>query len=171
MDFHEYIIKRKTGPKEILLSLLIYLGATVLSVVPLILLLPFGLSSIAVLLFFGCFYLAYRISTGMKKEFEYIFTQDSIRIDTILNSSRRKKIISFNLEEVEIIAAVEDNANNSLLKADYDKIIDATSHSSHATVYFATINAERRTLVKFEPPHNALKELFIYAPSKIKIYE
>ena len=95
MNFHEYIIKRKKGPKEILLSILTYMGAAVLSVVPLIILIPMGLSSIAALLFFGCYYFAYKISGSMKKEYEYIFTQDTICIDVIMNSSRRKRILKF----------------------------------------------------------------------------
>lgn len=169
MEFFEYIIKRKKGPKEILISILIYLIAAVLSVIPLILLLPMGLSSIAVLLSFGCFYFAYKISTGMNKEFEYIFTQDNICIDVIMNKARRKRLISFSIPETDIIASVDDDNHKAELNIKYDKVIDATSRSNHASVYFAVVSAEKRTLVKFEPPYSALKELFKYAPSKIKI--
>ncbi len=169
MNFHEYIIKRKKGPKEILLSILIYLGASVLAVVPLILLLPTGLASVAALLSFGCFFIAHKISSGMNKEYEYIFTQDNICVDVIMNASRRKRLISFSLAETDIIAPVEDDNYKAELNAKYDKVIDATSRSEHVTVYFAVISAERRTLVKFEPPHAVLEELFKYAPSKIKI--
>ncbi len=171
MNFHEYIIKCKKGTKGVLLSVLIYLGATVLSVVPLIILIPMNLASIAALLSFACFYFAHRFSSGLNKEFEYIFTEDTITVDVIKNASRRKRIISFSLEDTDIIAPVDDPQYKHLLEKKYDKVVNVISGSEHATLYFAVICAERRTLLKFEPPYQALKDLFKYAPSKIKIQD
>lgn len=169
MNFYEYIIKRKKSTGEKLISVLIYFVAAILAALVLMLLIK--LSSIAALLAFGFFYFAYKISTGMNKEFEYILTQDNIAIDAIMNSARRKRLISFSVPDVEIIAPVENKDFASYLNKKYDKIIDATSRSKNTTVYFAVVNLEKRTLVKFEPPYTMLSELFKYAPSKIKISE
>lgn len=169
MNFYEYIIKRKKSTGEKLISVLIYFVAAILAALVLMLLIK--LSSIAALLAFGFFYFAYKISTGMNKEFEYILTQDNIAIDVIMNSARRKRLISFSVPDVEIIAPVENKDFASYLNKKYDKIIDATSRSKNTTVYFAVVNLEKRTLVKFEPPYTMLSELFKYAPSKIKISE
>lgn len=167
MTFNEYTIQRKRGAKETLLSILLYLAATLLSAALFIIFMRFA--QITLLVCFGLFYLAHRLSSKMNKEYEYIFTQDNVCIDVILNKARRKRLLSFDLADVEIIASVNDVNYKNELTRDYDRVIDATSGSQNANVYFAAISAETRILLKFEPTHSALKELFKYAPSKIKI--
>ena len=167
MTFNEYTIKKKKGAKDILISISLYLLATLLSIVLLILFMQFA--QITLLVCFGIFYMAHWFSAKLNKEYEYIFTQDNICIDVILNKSRRKRIISFDLDEVEIIAATDNQTYKHELSKQYDKTVDATSGSKLAIVYFAVVNRERRVLIKFEPPYTALKEIYKYAPSKIKI--
>lgn len=167
MFFKEYMIKKKRTAGQTLLSVLLYIAATILAAVSIILLIK--VSSIGALVAFAWFFAAYRISTGMKKEFEYTFANDNITIDVIMNASRRKRIISFSLSEVSVIASADDERYSAQFSKKYDKTIDATSGSKNANVYCALINAEIQTLVKFEPPYNALTELQKLAPSKIII--
>ena len=75
------------------------------------------------------------------------------------------------MKEIEILAPADSAEGASYLKKHYDKVIDATSRSNLATVYFAVINKEKNTLLKFEPTRSVLLDLYKYAPSKIKISE
>lgn len=170
MDFKEYSVIRKKGTKEIILSILLYIFATVPALLSTLFFLNIGLAQFAALGLFGFYYLAYRLSTGMNKEFEYAFVDDQITVDVIKNRRHRKRVLKFTMSETEIIAAVEDPENAHYLKKKYDKVIDVTSRSKLATVYFAVINKEEKyTLLKFEPVRSALVDLYKHAPSKIKI--
>ncbi len=167
MKFNEYIIKRKKGLREILISILLYIAATFLSIFLALTLLPIGLSQIAALLFVGCYYFAYKISSGMNKEFEYIFTGDNLHIDVIMNANRRKRLISCKISEIEIVAPEGHEKLKAHLDDSFDKKITAISKSKFATVYNAVIVGEKRTLIKFEPPHAMIKEMYSHIPSKI----
>lgn len=171
MNFKEYSVVRKKGTKEIIISVLLYVAATVLGSFSMLLLLGLKLSQFAALALFGFYYLAYRLSSGMNKEFEYAFTGDQITVDVIKNRRHRKRMLRFSLPETDIIAPLDDKENAYYLKKNYDKVIDATSRSNHATVYFAAINQEKNYLLKFEPTRAALLDLYKLAPSKIKINE
>lgn len=169
MDFNEYMIKRNKGAKEILLTALLYIAAAILALASLIFLSSFG--GIGLLLACGFFYGAYKLSSRMNKEFEYICTEDNIDIDVIMNTSSRKRLISFSIKEVELIASVRDGNYNSRLNEHFSKVIDATTARRDANVYFAIVDKKERTLVKFEPPYSILSNLRKYAPSKVHIEE
>ncbi len=166
MTFNEHIIQRKRDSKEIVISVILYLAATVLAALSIMFLIM--LPQIAVLIAALFYYLAYRISSNMKKEFEYIFTQDSVTIDVIMNASRRKRLLTFNAAELEILAPIE--GLSTIRNTNFEKTIDATSKSKIAAVYYAVVSKEdKRILVKFEPPYSFLKEFYKYAPSKITL--
>ena len=171
MNFKEYSVIRKKGKKEILLSVILYIVATVVGLFSMLFLLGIRLSQIAALALFGFYYLAYRLSSGMNKEFEYAFVDDQVTVDVIKNRKHRKRVLKFSMAETEIIASVNDAESASWLRKSYDKTIDVTSRSKLATVYFAVINNEKHILLKFEPTRSALLDLYKFAPSKIKISE
>ena len=169
MNFKEYSIIRKKGPKEIIISILLYIAATIFALFSMFLLLSVKLGQFAALALFGFYYLAYRLSTGMNKEFEYAFVDDQITVDVIKNRKHRKRLLRFSMPDVEIIAPVDEPDTKSYLDKKYDKVVDATSRSKLSTVYFAVVNKEKRTLLKFEPVHSSVLDLYKYAPSKVKI--
>lgn len=169
MDFKEYLIKRDKTLKEKFLSLLLYFAATVLAYVCLFVIPP--IAGIGALLAAGCYYGAFKLSSKFKREYEYVITGDGVDIDVIFNASARKRLISFSIKDVEILASVNDSNYNAKLKDEYKKTIDATTNRADADVYFAVLEQGGRTLVKFEPPYAALEILKKYAPSKVAISE
>lgn len=166
MAYKEYLLKRKKGAKEILLSILIYVVALILSFV--CILSASSLAGIGLLLSVACFYGGYWLTSKLNREFEYTFTDDSVDIDVIYNASRRKRLISFDLKDAEIIAPIKSGEYKRFEKGDY-KEIDATTNSKNANVYFAVVNKNGNFIVKFEPPVTALQELRKFAPSKVVI--
>lgn len=173
MEFNEYMIKRKKGVKEKLLSVLIYFAATVVALALLVMFLgkAGGFGGILLLAVVGVYFGAFKLSSRMNKEFEYIITGDSLDIDVIMNTTARKRLLTFSVEDIEILASVKDSAYNSILNQQFEKTIDATSGRRDANVYFAVIDKTSKILLKFEPTYTMLTNLRKYSPSKIHIYD
>lgn len=173
MNFNEYMIKRKKGAKEILLSILLYIAATLVSFF--IFAFAFGrvnsLGGILLLAVVGAYYGAFWLSSRMNREFEYIITGDSVDVDVIMNAKTRKRLVSFSVDEIVVLASEKDNMHNAPLKESFDKTFDATSGSKEANVYFAVLDKNEKTLLRFEPTYRMLENLRKYSPSKVHIYE
>ncbi len=167
MDFKEYLVKRNKSVLERILTVLIYLSALVLSCVCLFII-P-SVAGLGALLAVGCFYGAYRLSSRFKREYEYIITGDGVDIDVIYNAANRKRLISFSIKDVSILAPLDDVNYAQMAKGDFGKTIDATTNQKDANVYFAIVERDNRTLIKFEPPYAALEMLKKHAPSKVVI--
>lgn len=167
MEFKEYLVKRKKGAKELFLTVLLYIAALILAFACMNFIPSIG--GIEALLAVGCFYGAYWVSAKFNREFEYVITDDCVDIDVIYNASTRKRLISFSVKDVEVIASVKDSNYNSILKGEFKNTIDATTLRADANVYFAVLEKDGRTLVKFEPPYAALETLKKFAPSKVVI--
>lgn len=168
MDFKEYLVKRKLGTAEILVTVLLYFGAFMLALCCLYYLRVLG--GAETLLAVGGFYLAYILAGRLKKEFEYIIVEDSVDIDVIFNASKRKNLISFSVKQIEVMAAINDENYNGRLKESFDKVIDASTWKKGAAVYFAILEHKgQKTIVKFEPSVSCLEYMKKYAPDKIHI--
>lgn len=165
MEYKEYLVKRNKNGKEKFLTLLLYFAATILAVICLSLLMGFG--GIGLLLAVGMYFGAHKISARFNREYEYTITGDGVDIDVIYNKTSRKRLISFSVREVAVLASVKDENHKHYLNGAFDKEISATTNSKDANVYFAVMEADGRTLVKFEPPHRALEILKKHAPSKV----
>ncbi len=167
MAFKEYMIRRNAELKNVLITLVAYIAAAFIGIIVYPYLAPFG--GIALLVAVGLIYLAYHFTSRLKKEFEYILTDDNMDIDVIMNKSRRKRLLSFSTAQLEIIANVNDSQYSNMLGGNFDKKIDATSMRKDADVYFAIVEKGGRTLLKFEPPKEMLEMMQKYARSKIHI--
>lgn len=170
MAFKEYMVKRKRSGKDLIITALYFIVAAILGFIAYIFTVRF-FPGIALLLVAAFFYGAYKLAEKQSKEFEYICTDDNIDIDVIFNRSSRKRLISFSLEQTEIIASVKDDRYNNRLKESFDIVIDATSTNPDANIYFIVVEKNGKTLVKFEPSQGILNHLSTQARSKVHIYE
>lgn len=167
MEFCEYMVKKVKTLKEVLICVLLYIAASVLSVIGYVFLSVMNLGGLALLLVAGVWFGAYKLVTRMNKEFEYICTEDNLDIDVIMNATSRRRLISFSMNDVEIIAPDNQDYKN-ITCGQFAKVVDATSGRKEANVYFAVVQKNERTLVKFEPSQVILSTLRQYAPSKVK---
>ena len=167
MDFKEYMVRRNLDIKNVLITLVAYIAAVVIGLIVFPYLAPLG--GIALLVAVGLVYLAYHFTSRLKKEFEYILTDDNLDVDVIMNKSRRKRLLSFTVAQLEMIASVNDAQYNNVLGGNFDKKIDATSRRKDADVYFAVVEKGGRTLLTFEPPKEMLEMMQKYARSKIHL--
>lgn len=169
MAFKEYMIRRNVEFKNVIITLVAYIAAAVIGIAVFPYLLKFLGGGIALLVAVGLVYLAYHFTSRLKKEFEYILTEDNLDIDVIMNKSKRKRLLSFSTAQLEMIASVNDSQYNNVLSGNFDKKIDATSGHKDAQVYFAIVEKGGRTLLTFEPPKEMLEMMQKYARSKIHI--
>ena len=165
----EYMIKKQKDGKAKFLTALLYLLAVVVSAFAFVMLMPFGFGSAVALIIAGAFYGAYRLSGNMNKEFEYIVTEDIIDVDVIVNKSKRKRLISFRLENVKVLGDINDASCNHYLSEGFDVVIDATSGRKDKKVYFAVFEKSNKTLVKMELTEGIVQSLYEISPSKIHI--
>ena len=169
MAFKEHMVKREIGIKDIFIILIVNIVAVVLGVIAFSYVAKFG--GIALLVAVGVVYFSYLFASRRKKEFEYICTDDNMDIDVIMNKSKRKRLLSFDISHTEIIAPVKDEQYKHMLEKNFDRKIDATSKRKGAIVYFAIIEKDEKTLLKFEPTREILEILQRYARSKVHICE
>lgn len=168
MDFKEYLVKRKLGTAEKLVTVMLYFAAFMLALCCLYYLRMLG--GAENILAVGGFYLAYILSSRLKKEFEYTIVEDSVDIDVIFNKSKRKNLVSFSVKDIEVMAAIKDEKYKGRLNGRFDKIIDASTWKKDATVYFVIFeNKGQKTILKFEPSVSCLEYMKKYAPDKIHI--
>ena len=156
--FTECLIKRRKHFKEyaiicplitvgVILSLFyyIFLSASILSGV--------GLAAV-VLIWWGI----YLLISNYNLEFEYIITNGDIDIDVIFSRRKRKRLASFSLKDVEIIAPI-----NKLGDETFDNVIDASAHDKRYDVYYISANIKgQKTKILLNPSEkmlNIVKEL------------
>ena len=67
-------------------------------------------------------------------EFEYTVTNSDVDIDVIMSKRSRKRLASFSIKDIEIIAPVDKLGNEV-----FDKEIDASAHDSRYDVYYISV--------------------------------
>ncbi len=169
MAYKEYMIKKQKDVGAKLITVVLYLLASVISIIAFLMLMPVGFGSAVALIIAGAFYGAYRLSGNMNKEFEYIVTDDIIDVDVIVNKSKRKRLISFNLESVKVLSEINNPSCKHYLNESFDSVIDATSGRKDKKIYFAVVEKTNKVLVKMELTEAMLQALYEISPSKIHI--
>ena len=72
--------------------------------------------------------------SGRNLEFEYTVTNSDVDIDMIMSKRSRKKVISFSIKDIEIIAPIE-NLDDEV----FGKEIDASAHDPRYDVYYISV--------------------------------
>ncbi len=126
--FEQIIAIKKTG-KTIAAILGIWLAAFLLSLV--LYLFPL-LGTLSLLLIAGVFYGAYKLSSMLNIEYEYIITNGTMDIDKIINKSSRKRMLSFELSDVTRL----EKYNPSLLRGIDTKKLVFACNANDPNAYF-----------------------------------
>ena len=164
--FLEYIIKRKRGVKENIITLavvlsvpsLVYLSISLL-VTPLA---PLTIFVIALILF-----LAYFIISRLNVEFEYIITNNELDIDRIVAKKTRKRLLTINLRKLDFVAPATTSAHKNELSKNATNIIYADSGIAE-NAYFLNFEKDGQTYRVFLSPSQKMVETMkIFAPGKV----
>lgn len=163
--FAEYIVKHKLGAKDVLIQIGTGILAIILTVVAFGLVAIPQLSFLTTLIIAGIWYGAYWLVKSRYIEFEYIMTNSALDFDKITAKSKRKRILSLDLKEIEIFAPI----NNDAYKNQITKIYDCTGDGKDG-VYFIDFMGERgRERVLFQPSQKILDFAYKFNQSKVLI--
>ncbi len=171
--FIEYLIKRKKDKKDFLIIVLLIISAFILSfgaffigcmIIP-------DFMGIWSLLFAVVWYFAYIFISQRSVEFEYILTNSEFDIDKIAAKKKRTRLASFDFKKAEIVANINDNEHNRLLKDTSVKKLDYTSNTADKTnVYFVSVMTEgERQIILFEPTSRMLENIYKFNPRNVFI--
>ena len=153
--FKEQIIKRKATFKDtairiclIILVVLIFFAA-----------LAMGLGGLAVLIGAAAGFGATHLMSFLSVEYEYVFTNGELDIDVIYNKSRRKRVFSSHVKEIEIMAHIEDNVHAGSFQ-NFEVLKDFSSGETTPDTYVFMINHQnKRTKIIIEPNEKMLKAI------------
>ena len=171
MDFFtEYIIKQKKSPKVILAALGMVLLTLIVWYFSLYFLANPMFSGIIGLIDAGMVYISYIVITNFNIEYEYIATNTELDVDKIINRRKRKRVASFRLSEIELMAPVgyaefkhEENGN-------FKNVYMAAISENHPDAYYVIYekNGERNKLI-FNPTEKIIDYAKKIAPRKVYV--
>lgn len=166
--FYESIVKYQKKPKDYLVDVGFvaagFFGAVAAYYIGLLIGLKYiGLGAAFFALFFGL-----RAAIFHYWEYEYIVTEGTVDIDQIIAKQKRKRMVSFDSRECEIIAPV----NRGQWFNDY-KTLPVSSYvanDAHPDNYFAVFErVGARTVVIFQPTEDMVAAFRHYNPRNVYI--
>lgn len=164
--FMEYIIKRKKGIKENIITLAIILCVPSLVYLSIMLM----VTPIAPLTFFiiaGILFLAYWLISKMNVEFEYIITNNELDIDKIVSKKTRKRLITIDLKKVDCVAPVATTAQKNELSKSATNVLYADSGLAENS-FFINFEKDGQTYRVFlTPTEKMLDAMKLFAPGKV----
>lgn len=164
--FMEYIIKRKKGVKENILTLAIILSVPSLIYLSIMLLVT-PLAPLTIFVIAGIVFLAYWLISKMNVEFEYIITNNELDIDKIVSKKTRKRLITIDLRKIDLIAPTLTTAHGDMLSKPATNVLYADSGMAE-NAYFINFEKDGQTYRVFlSPTEKMLDAMKMYAPGKV----
>lgn len=101
-------------------------------------------------------------------EYEYAYFDGDVRFAKIINKSRRKNLRGYGMEDVLVIAPIEDRSVYQYLHNSSNKIKDYTSGNADAKVYVLVAKVpEGLEVVKYEPDEKYLDSVCVKYRQKV----
>lgn len=160
--YYEKTVYRKKTGKDDLISLAAVVGTLAICIVS-----YYFLKTYSFIIWLGVVYACYRIVASRKFDYEYIFVEDTLTIDKIINKSRRQNIFTHSLKDFEILA-YKDSAYLNEYVNNVQQVIDVSTPDSEDTVFAVAYYKSMRTLVYFEQDERIMEFIHKYAQYKFK---
>ncbi len=126
-----------------------------------------GFAGLIFVLFAAVFgFLLYRVMQKDGGEYEYVHTNNSFDVDLVISNSRRKHLLTVDLDQVALVAKADSSEMDGyshLPETDYSG--DAQTDTLYAMVYTDT-GKRKRLLLKIES--NMYRSLKQWMPEKVK---
>lgn len=155
----EWLVKKKTPSYMTFLKILTIMLAVCFIIVGFVI-----MPALLIGLFFGV--AAYFIYMNADLEYEYLYVDKELTIDKVMAKSKRKRVASFELDKMEIVAPVKswhlDNYKNR-----NDKLVDYSSGEEKQPDRRYVFYYEGKQKVIFEPNEEMIKAMQMVAPRKV----
>lgn len=113
--------------------------------------------------------LTFFVAPKMDVEYEYLYVNGELDIDAIYSKQKRKRVGSYDVEELEIVAPAKSHALDSYLN-NGAKVKDYTSGDEHAKSFIAVYNKDKeRAVIKVELDDAILADMRRLAPRKVNL--
>lgn len=104
-------------------------------------------------------------------EYEYLYVNGELDIDAIYSRQKRKRVASFDMAELEILAPENSHALDFYKNNKNMKLQDYSSGDPHAKAYILVINSDKeRRCVKAELDDVIVNDIRRIAPRKVNLY-
>lgn len=101
-------------------------------------------------------------------EYEYDFTNGEIDVDKIIEMKSRKRILSFNVKDIELLAPLESDPVRDFGNKP-EKVLKVYPTTSEAKLYVAMITGgENRVQLIFVPDEKLIELCYKYNPRAVK---
>lgn len=158
----EWLVKRKTPVYLVFLKIL-FIMMTVCFFLAGMIFMPAFL--IAVLMGIA----AYFITLNASLEYEYLYVDRELSVDKVMNQSRRKRIATFDIGKVEIMAPINSHQLDSYKNRNY-KAVDYSSWEEKQPDVRYVFYYDGQQKVIFEPNEEMIKAITNVAPRKVFKY-
>lgn len=166
--FKEQLIAQKMSQKDKIQRIIIVVAAVLLSIIAF----TVGGTFIGPVIIVGIVFGTAFLMGKYKKEYEYSLTNHELDIDVIYNKERRKRLLTIDLKQIDMMASIKDERHKPSLER-AQKTINASdgeyNEGTYALVYAVegvptkilfTPNEEIRTLIYKQAPHKVFIKKF-----------
>lgn len=162
--YREILVKRETpASKKALKGIMI--GASVLLIVGGFVIWPLLIAG-AVLAVVTAI-----VTPKFNVEYEYLYVNGELDIDAIYSKQKRKRVGSFDMAELEILAPENSHALDFYKNNKSLKVLDFTSGNPQAKAYMLVMNGDKeRKSVKVELDDVIVNDIRRIAPRKVNLY-
>ncbi len=163
--FNEQLVQRKPNKMDMIKKIgVIVLGLLLLIVV-------MGVPSLAgfqlpliIVVIIGIVFVMRRFNI----EYEYVFTNGDFDVDKIINKSKRKRVVSFHVSNIEVMVPA-GNKDYARDVEKFGKLYDFSSGELKDNTYIAIAESGgTRMKIIFEPNEKMFDAIRSYIPRKIK---
>ena len=168
-EFMEYLVKKQQTSKDTMLKCLIVAAAFILAIAVYIIFI-----NIPLIAFLGLFaaaaiiYGAWKLIKSFNIEYEYILTSHDLDVDRIIAKSRRKRLVSIDLRNIEIMAPVSEKYRHEYENDGIKEKFNASTGDA-STEYFIKFSHKEKghALLLFNPCESVIKFCKHAAPRKV----
>lgn len=100
-------------------------------------------------------------------EYEYSYFDGDVRFAKVTNKSKRKALKGYSMEDVQVLAPLDDRSVYNYLNDSSVKVRDLTSGFPNRKVYAMVVRSEGTELIKFEPDDQYLDAVCIKYRQKV----
>lgn len=110
------------------------------------------------------------LKNNQRIEYDYTFTNGIFDVAKVINNSKRKKLLSVNVKEFEVVAPISDEGFERMLHhKDIDKKYNVFLNKG-SRLYYGIFNHEgTKSMIVFEPGEEMIKIFKVFNPRAVKI--
>ena len=120
------------------------------------------------IVFGGLTYLCYILRNNQKLEYDYTFTNGTFDIAKVINNTRRKKLLSTEIKEFEIIAPTSDEGFQRMLQHPGIKKYNYFLNRGGGLYYGIFTHDGQKSILIFEPSDELVRMFKLVNPRNVK---